>query len=93
MVIHIHWENYLFLLTITDYVFAPLTSVEIADYVKTLIKEHYGIFQETYGDLPIIPKMHFIIVHLPEWMKKYVIKYNVIMITLSNASATYNMSL
>ena len=77
MVIHIHWENYLLLLTITDYVFAPLTSVEIADYIKTLIKEHHGIFQEIYGeigDLPIIPKMHYI-VHLPKWMKKYVIKY------------------
>ena len=77
-----HWENFLLLLTSADYVFAPLTSVEIADYIKTLIREHHGIFQEIYGeigDLPIIPKMHYI-VHLPEWMKKYmyVIKYTVI---------------
>ena len=82
-----HWENFLLLLTITDY--ALLTLVEIVDYVKTLIKEHRQTFK---ADLPIIPKMHYN-VHLPEWMKNYVIKYTVIvhclliMITLSNASA------
>ena len=50
-----HWENFFLLLTITHYVFAPLTSVEIADYIKTLIKEHHQTSKKIYVDLPIIP--------------------------------------
>ena len=65
-----YWDNFLLLLTIADYVFAPVTSVEIAEYVKTLIKDHHQTFRELYPDQPIIPKMHYNI-HLPEWMKRY----------------------
>lgn len=66
-----YWENFLLLLTITDYVFAPITSVEIADYVATVIDEHYQKFRQLYPNSPIIPKMHYNI-HLSEWMKLYV---------------------
>ena len=67
-----HWENFTLMLQITDYIFAPVTSPDIASYIKTLIKEHHECFKELYPSASIIPKMHYMI-HLPEWMVRYVI--------------------
>lgn len=61
------WENFLLMLTITDYAFAPVTSEEIIPYLKSLIRDHHEAFKELYPNCPIIPKMHYLI-HLPEWL-------------------------
>ena len=67
---NLQWENYLLMLTITDYIFAPVTSADISAYIKTLIKDHHDSFRDLYPLTPVIPKMHYII-HLPEWMTRY----------------------
>ncbi len=58
------------MLTITDYVFAPVVSDDIASYVKSLIQDHHETFQELYSSARIIPKMHYML-HLPEWIQRY----------------------
>uniref|UniRef100_A0A1X7UBD0 C2H2-type domain-containing protein n=1 Tax=Amphimedon queenslandica TaxID=400682 RepID=A0A1X7UBD0_AMPQE len=65
-----NWNNFMLLVTIVDYIFAPLTSDEISSYVAMLLKEHHERFTELYPNSPIIPKMHYMI-HLPEWMRRY----------------------
>lgn len=64
-----HWENFLLMLTIVDYLFAPVTSQDIISYLKSLIQEHHEAFLVLYPNAPIIPKLHYII-HLPEWMSR-----------------------
>lgn len=68
-------ENYTLILRITDYVFTPVTSVNIASHLKTLIKEHHECFRDLYPSASIILNMYYMI-HLPEWMIKY--KFNCI---------------
>ena len=62
-----HWQNFLLMLTITDYAFSLVSSKEIIGYLKTLIQEHHDAFCELYPDASVIPKQHYI-VHLPEIM-------------------------
>lgn len=64
------WENFVLMLTITSYLFAPVTSEEIVPYLKSLIKEHHEAFCELYSGSPIIPKMHYVI-HIPDWLQRY----------------------
>ena len=64
-----HWDCYLLMMTIVDYVFAPVTSKDITAYLKELIQEHHETFREVYPLSPIIPKMHYM-VHIPEWMER-----------------------
>ena len=66
-----YWQNFVLLLTITDYIFAPVTSDDITSYIKVLLKEHHERFCELYPNAPAIPKMHYML-HLPEWMERYV---------------------
>ena len=66
-----HWENFLLLLTITDYIFAPITSDSIVAYVRELLHEHHLEFRKLYPDSRLTPKMHYLI-HLPQWMLKYI---------------------
>lgn len=65
-----HWENFLQLVTIVDYVFAPVTSTTLATYIGTLIEDYLVEFCRLYPERPLTPKMHYI-VHIPSWMKKY----------------------
>lgn len=65
-----HWECFLKLLLITDYVFAPVLSRNDVAYIKDLIKEHHHDFQALYADASFIPKLHYII-HVPEWVARY----------------------
>ena len=67
----IFWDNFLMLLTIMDYVFAPVTSADKADYVGMLVEDFLTDFKDLYPERRLIPKMHYMI-HLPSWMKKYV---------------------
>lgn len=66
-----YWENFLLLLTIIDYVFAPAISADIVDYLRQLIYEHHKAFRELYPDCSFTPKLHYVI-HIPEWIKKWV---------------------
>ena len=68
------WENFILMLTITGYLFAPVTSAEIVPYLKVLIEEHHEAFCVLYSGSSIIPKMHYVI-HLPDWLLRYVMLY------------------
>ena len=70
-----HWENFLLMLTITDYLFAPAASKDIAAYLKSLIQEHHEAFCTLYPAVPIIPKQHYVI-HLPEWLLRCSLWYS-----------------
>ena len=62
-----YWDNFLLMLTITDYVFAPVITEDIIPYLKSLIQEHHEAFCILYPSDPVIPKHHYVI-HLPEWL-------------------------
>lgn len=64
-----YWSNYLLLVTIMDYVFAPTLSAGCSAYLKELINDHHTAFTQLYPDKNIIPKMHYMI-HLPECIEK-----------------------
>lgn len=66
-----HWLNYLLLLSIVDIIMAPKTTRATAAYLRDLIWEHHTAFKDLYPERPITPKLHYM-VHIPEWMIKYV---------------------
>ena len=63
------WDNYLLLLTIMDYCFAPTVSEEGAAYLHMTIDEHHKCF--THPSSRLIPKARYL-VHYPEIMCKSV---------------------
>lgn len=63
------WENYLTLLSIMDYAFAPVTTADKADYMAMLVEDFLVEFCVLYPERRLIPKMHYMI-HLPTWMKR-----------------------
>lgn len=58
-----NWTNYLNLLHITDYLFAPKISHDEVSHLKFLIEEHHTEFCRIYPDASVIPKIHFLIHH------------------------------
>lgn len=68
---NIYWLNYLVLLNIIDYLFAPVISHECIDHLQVLIADHHSTFKEIYPQCNIIPKMHYM-VHYPQWIRKLV---------------------
>ena len=60
-----HWSNFLVLLEILDYVFAPTLTHEAVAHLKILINDHHQTFRILYPTSPIIPKMNHL-VHYPE---------------------------
>ena len=62
-----HWENFLQLLTIVDYVFAPVTCESTVTYIGVLIEDFLLEFRRLYPERRITPKMHYL-VHVPSWM-------------------------
>lgn len=64
-----HWHNYLKLLKIMEYTFAPVTAVGKLDYLQILIEEYLGEFTELYPSRPLTPKKHYLI-HIPTWTKR-----------------------
>lgn len=60
-----HWENYLLLLQMLDYIFAPTLTPEAVAHLKILIKDHHQGFRNLYPTSSITPKMHYI-VHYPD---------------------------
>ena len=65
-----HWRNFLLLLRILDYMFAPVVSKDCVAYLKELISDHHGDFKVLYPGYSIVPKMHYM-VHYPETIEKY----------------------
>ena len=63
------WANYLDLLTILDYIFAPITTQDKCEYMKMKIEDFLSRFAELYPDGSLIPKMHYII-HIPSWIAR-----------------------
>ena len=60
-----YWCNFLLLLEMLDYIFAPTLTSESVAHLKILIDDHHQAFKRLYPTSPIIPKMHYI-VHYPE---------------------------
>lgn len=56
-----HWSNYLVLLEMLDYVFAPTLTCEAVAQLKVLIDDHHHTFKVLYPNSPITPKMHYIV--------------------------------
>ena len=65
------WLHYLQLLTCIDYIFAPIMTEELCDYLAMLIEDFLTDFTELYARR-LIPKMHYMI-HIPTWIKRYLL--------------------
>ena len=65
----IRWINYLLMLEIWDYLFAPEISVDEVGYLKMMIEEHHSSFRDLYPTASVIPKMHYL-VHAPRLIMK-----------------------
>ena len=62
-----HYGVFLVLRNILDICMAPVTSVQKAAYLRSLIDEHHQMFKQCYPEASFIPKMHYM-VHLPQWI-------------------------
>jgi len=62
------WQLFLTILTIMDYVFAPVTD-EDDIYIRYLIGSHHCRFCGLYPHCSIIPKQHYLL-HAVEWMER-----------------------
>ena len=71
-----YWCNFLLLLTIVDYLFAPVLSPDCTSYIKALIDDHHQAWLELYPSCNVTPKMHYMI-HYPECIERYMNMYNV----------------
>ena len=59
------WYNFLLLLEMLDYIFAPTLTFEAVAQLTVTINDHHQGFKNIYPTCPIIPKMHYII-HYPD---------------------------
>ena len=71
-----HWQNFLDLLVIIDYVFAPVISLDSAAFLHDAICSHHEQFCRLCFGRSIKPKLHYMI-HIPEWILKWVLNANV----------------
>ena len=62
-----HWENFVRILEITDYLFAPRITPDDVGFVQYLIEEHHTQFVVLYPNASVTPKMHYL-VHMPRLM-------------------------
>jgi len=70
-----NWQNYLLMLSIVDYIFAPRILPECLSELKILIRDHHQKFTELYPSSPITPKLHYM-VHYPECREVKLLKLN-----------------
>jgi len=61
-----HWQNFLTLLDMTDYLVAPYLSTDEAAHLKVIIEDHH---MQLYPDSSIIIKMHYL-THYPRFICK-----------------------
>ena len=66
-----YWDNFLTLVTITDYLLAPVISQDETTYLHFLIEQHNSEFKVLYPNCSINPKFHFM-VHNPEFISRLV---------------------
>ena len=64
------WMNYLTLLHIMEFVFAPAINQGQIGYLEMLIEDFLYEFSRLYPDRPLLPKMHYLI-HIPNWIRRY----------------------
>ena len=60
----VHWCNFLLLLKMAKYIFAPNITIDEVASLDILITEHHRDFITLYPDISVIPKMHFLL-HVP----------------------------
>lgn len=65
-----YWDNFLRLLSIMEYCFAPVISQNWAAYLRVLINDHHSEFLRLYK-CRLIPKAHYM-EHYPEMMCRLV---------------------
>ena len=63
-----YWDNYLQLLTILEFVFAPIITEEKSSYLAMIIEDFLTELTKLY-ERRLIPKMHYM-VHIPTWINK-----------------------
>lgn len=63
------WMNYLTLLQIMEFVFAPAINQGQIGYLEMLIEDFLYEFSRLYPDRPLLPKMHYLI-HIPNWIRR-----------------------
>ena len=64
------WELFLLLLDILQICVSAVLSIDMVDYLRTLIKLYLASFRTCYPGYNIIPKQHYLI-HLPSQILKY----------------------
>ena len=64
------WNNFLLLLQIMEYLFAPRITHDQVAYLELLIETFLEEFVCLYPDRPLTPKMHYL-VHTPMWIRRY----------------------
>ena len=64
-----HWECFLILLHIVDYLLAPKITHDEVSHLKFLIEEHHSMFVELYPEASVIPKLHYLL-HTPRMIMK-----------------------
>ena len=64
-----HWENFLLLMDIVDYIFAPICDDMIIAHLRFLLEEHHREFKSLYPESTIIPKMHYVL-HYPQMIMR-----------------------
>ena len=67
-----YWDHYVLLLSIVEYIFAPVVSNQMSVYLAMMIEDFLAEFNGLY-QRRLIPKMHYL-VHIPSWINKYVEK-------------------
>jgi len=65
-----YWSHYLDLMTITDYIFSPVTTESITVYMATLIEDYLADFRQLYPERRLTPKLHYLL-HIPSYMRRY----------------------
>ena len=63
------WSCFLTLLSVTDYLLAPVITQDAVSYLRSLIEDHHMEFIALYPHCPVTPKLHYII-HYPEWINR-----------------------
>lgn len=65
------WDNFLNLLRIMEYAFAPVITADQTVYLELLIEQFLSNFVKLYPWRPLVPKMHYL-VHVPMWIRRYI---------------------
>ena len=62
-----HWEHFLMLLHIMEFLFAQRVSVATTEHMATILIETFlSTWEELYPSRSLTPKMHYLL-HLPSW--------------------------